>query len=162
MFRRCHTFVTLVSETTQQSHGSTTPINMAAINPRLIHDVSHLCPLHPFFNPTRASLLQFHVFSGWKLPNAAPTTPPLWGTPLPISLPPWQYPLPQNVRLFFPHCLSKTPISPQLMPTRALGDGEAPTLWPRDVKNQVIGKDPDAGKDRRQKEKREAKDEMVR
>ena len=41
-------------------------------------------------------------------------------------------------------------------------DAEAPILWPRDVKNQVIGKDPDAGKDRRQKEKREAKDEMVR
>ena len=47
------------------------------------------------------------------------------------------------------------------MPTRALGDGEAPTLWPRDVKNQVIGKDPDAGKDRRQKEKRAEEDEIV-
>ena len=30
------------------------------------------------------------------------------------------------------------------------------------AKSQLIGKDPDAGKDWRQKEKREAKDEMVR
>ena len=26
-------------------------------------------------------------------------------------------------------------------------EAEAPILWPRDVKNQLIGKDPDAGKD---------------
>ena len=30
------------------------------------------------------------------------------------------------------------------------------------MKNQFIGKDPDAGKDGRQKEKRAAEDEMVR
>ena len=47
------------------------------------------------------------------------------------------------------------------MPTRALGDGEVPILWPPAVKNQVTGKDPDAGKDRRQKEKRAAEDEIV-
>ena len=35
---------------------------------------------------------------------------------------------------------------------------EAPVLWPPDVKSQLIGKDPDAGKDWRQKEK----DEMAR
>ena len=39
---------------------------------------------------------------------------------------------------------------------------EAPILQPRDVKNQLIGKDPDAGEDWRQKEKRVAEDEMVR
>ena len=32
-------------------------------------------------------------------------------------------------------------------------DAEAPVLWPPDVKNWVIGKDPDAGKDWRQEEK---------
>ena len=47
------------------------------------------------------------------------------------------------------------------MPTRALGDGKAPILWPPDAKNQIIGKDPDAGKDRRQKEKRAAEGEIV-
>ena len=31
---------------------------------------------------------------------------------------------------------------------------EAPILWPPDAKTQLIGKDTDAGKDRRQKEKR--------
>ena len=32
-------------------------------------------------------------------------------------------------------------------------DVEAPRLWPPNVKSQLIGKDPDAGKDRKQKEK---------
>ena len=39
-------------------------------------------------------------------------------------------------------------------------DAEAPILWPPDVKNWVTGKDPDAGKDRRQEEKWATKDEM--
>ena len=41
-------------------------------------------------------------------------------------------------------------------------DAEAETsiLWP-DAKNQLIGKDPDAGKDRRQEEKGMTEDEMV-
>ena len=39
---------------------------------------------------------------------------------------------------------------------------EGPILWPPDVKNQLIGKDPDAGKVWRQKEKGKAEDEMVR
>ena len=38
---------------------------------------------------------------------------------------------------------------------------ETPTLWPSDVKNQLIGKDPDAGKDWRQEEKGTTEDEMV-
>ena len=41
-------------------------------------------------------------------------------------------------------------------------EAEAPILWPPDVKSQLIGKDPDAGKDWRQKEKRAAEDKMVR
>ena len=45
---------------------------------------------------------------------------------------------------------------------RADAEAEAPILWPPDVKNWLIGKDPDAGKDWRQKKKGEAKDEMVR
>ena len=40
-------------------------------------------------------------------------------------------------------------------------DAEAPILWPPDVKIWVIGKDSDAGKGWRQKEKRAAEDEMV-
>ena len=38
---------------------------------------------------------------------------------------------------------------------------EAPILWPPDAKSQLIGKDPDAGKDRAQEEKGVTKDEMV-
>ena len=39
---------------------------------------------------------------------------------------------------------------------------EAPTLWPPGAKNWRIGKDPDAGKDWRQKAKRAAEEEMVK
>ena len=36
---------------------------------------------------------------------------------------------------------------------RTDAEAEAPVLWPLDVKSRLIGKDPDAGKDWRQKEK---------
>ena len=35
-------------------------------------------------------------------------------------------------------------------------------IWPPDAKNQLIGKDPNAEKDLRQKEKMVAEDEMAR
>ena len=41
-------------------------------------------------------------------------------------------------------------------------DAEGPILWPPYTKGQLIRKDPDAGKDGRQKEKRVAENEMVR
>ena len=40
-------------------------------------------------------------------------------------------------------------------------EAETPILWPPDVKNWLIGKDPDAGKDWGQEDKGETKDEMV-
>ena len=40
-------------------------------------------------------------------------------------------------------------------------EGEAPILWPPDVKNWLIGKDPDAGKDWRQEEKGTTEAEVV-
>ena len=40
-------------------------------------------------------------------------------------------------------------------------DAEVPMLWPSDVKSHIIGKDPDAGKDWGQEEKRATEDEMV-
>ena len=36
---------------------------------------------------------------------------------------------------------------------RTDAEAEAPVLWPPDAKNQLIGKDPDAGKDWKQEEK---------
>ena len=41
-------------------------------------------------------------------------------------------------------------------------EAEAPVLWPSDAKSLLIGKDPDTGKDWRQKEKGAAKVEMAR
>ena len=43
---------------------------------------------------------------------------------------------------------------------RTDAEAEAPILWPPDAKNWLIGKDPDAGKDRRQEEKGTIEDEM--
>ena len=45
---------------------------------------------------------------------------------------------------------------------RTDAEAEAPILWPPDGKSWLIGKDPDAGKDWRQKEKRVAEDKMIR
>ena len=44
---------------------------------------------------------------------------------------------------------------------RTDAEAEAPILWPPDAKNQLIWKDPDAGKDWRWKEKGMTEDEMV-
>ena len=41
-------------------------------------------------------------------------------------------------------------------------EAETPILWPPDAKNWLIGKDPDAGKDRRKEEKGTTEDEMIR
>ena len=41
-------------------------------------------------------------------------------------------------------------------------EAEAPVLWPSYAKSRRPGKDPDAGKDRRQKEEEAAEDEMIR
>ena len=45
---------------------------------------------------------------------------------------------------------------------RTDAEAEAPILWPLDVNNLLIEKDPDAGKDWRQEEKGMTEDEMVR
>ena len=45
--------------------------------------------------------------------------------------------------------------------TDAKAEAEAPILWKSDVKGQLIGKDPDTGKDWKQQEK-VAEDKMVR
>ena len=52
-------------------------------------------------------------------------------------------------------------ISPELFIGRSDAEIEAPVLWPPDVKDWLIEKDPDAGKDWRQVEKGNTEDEMV-
>ena len=44
---------------------------------------------------------------------------------------------------------------------RTNADAKAPILWPPDAKGQLIGKDPDAGKDGEQEEKGVTEDEMA-
>ena len=44
---------------------------------------------------------------------------------------------------------------------RTDAEAETPVLWPTDVKNWLIGKDPDAGEDWRQEEKGMTEDEVV-
>ena len=50
---------------------------------------------------------------------------------------------------------------PWIFTGRTDADAEAPILWTPDGKSQLIGKDPDAGKNWRQKKKGTAEDEMV-
>ena len=73
--------------------------------------------------------------------------------------------------------LEKTPESPldfkEIQPVHPKGDqswvfigttdaeAETPILWPPHVKSLLIGKDPDAGKDRGQSEKGMTEDDMV-
>ena len=45
---------------------------------------------------------------------------------------------------------------------RTDAEAETPILWPPDVKNWLVGKDPDAGKDWKQEEKGMTEDEMIR
>ena len=45
---------------------------------------------------------------------------------------------------------------------RTDAEAEAPILWPPDLKSWLTGKDPDAGKNWKQKEKGTTEDEMVR
>ena len=44
---------------------------------------------------------------------------------------------------------------------RTDADTEAPILWPPDTKSRFVGKDPDAGRDWGQEEKRATEDRMV-
>ena len=50
---------------------------------------------------------------------------------------------------------------PWIVIGRTDAEAEVPILWPPDMKNWLIWKDPDAGKDWRQEEKGTTEDEMV-
>ena len=59
------------------------------------------------------------------------------------------------------------PVNPQgnqswIFTGRTIAEAEAPILWPPDAKSRLIGKDPNAGKDWRQKEKGTTEDGMIR
>ena len=52
-------------------------------------------------------------------------------------------------------------ISPEYSLEGMMLNLKTPTIWPPDVKNWLIGKDPDAGKDWRQEEKETTENDMV-
>ena len=63
-------------------------------------------------------------------------------------------------------CKEIKPVNPKRNQSRIFirktaAEAETPILWPPDVKNLLIGKDPDAGKDWRHEEKRTTEDEMI-
>ena len=63
-------------------------------------------------------------------------------------------------------CRESKPVSPKgeqpwIIIARTDAEAEAPILWPPDTKSWLNGKDPDAGRQRRQEEKRTIEDEMV-
>ena len=64
------------------------------------------------------------------------------------------------------HCKEIQPVHPKgdkfwVFIGRTDVEAEAPIFWPPDVKSWLTGKDPDAGKDRRQEEKGTTEDETV-
>ena len=64
-------------------------------------------------------------------------------------------------------CKEIKPVNPQgnqswIFFGRTDAEAETPILWPPDVKNWLIGKDPDAGKDWKEEEKGMTEEEMVR
>ena len=63
-------------------------------------------------------------------------------------------------------CKESQPVHPKgnqcwIFIGRTDAEAQIPTLWPPDAKNQLTGKDPDAGKDWRREEKGTTEDEMV-
>ena len=63
-------------------------------------------------------------------------------------------------------CKEIQPVNPKgnqfwIFIERTDAETEASVLWLPDAKSQLLGKDPDAGKDWRQKEKEAAENEMV-
>ena len=63
-------------------------------------------------------------------------------------------------------CKEIKPVHPKgnqswILIERAGAEAETPILWPPDVKNWLLGKDPDAGKDWRREEKGTTEDETV-
>ena len=64
-------------------------------------------------------------------------------------------------------CIEIKPVNPKGNQSRIFigrtdTEAEAPILWPPDAKSQLIGEDPDAGKDWVQEEKGATEDEKVR
>ena len=107
--------------------------------------------------PTKVHLVKAMVFSSshvwmWKLKNWC-----FWTVVLEKTLGLQESPL---------DCKEIQPVHPKgnqswLFIVRTDVEAETPILWPPNAKNGLIGRDPDAGKDWKKKEKGTTEDEMV-
>ena len=62
--------------------------------------------------------------------------------------------------MLFPNTIYSL-ILKEINPEYSLAEAEAPVLWQPDAKSQLIGNNPEAGKDWRQEEKEMMEDEMI-
>jgi len=111
--------------------------------------------------PTKVSLVKAMVFpvvmygcESWTIKKAEPKNWCFWTFVLEKT---FESPL---------DCKEIQPVQPKgdqswMFIGRTDGEAETPILWPPDVKNWLIWKDPDAGKDWGQEEKGMTRDEMV-
>ena len=102
------------------------------------------------FSSSQVLMWEFDHKEGWTLKNWC-----FWTVVLEMT---HQSPL---------DCKKIKPVNPKgNQPTIFIGrtdaEAEAPILWPPNAKSQFTGRDPDSGKDWREKEKWLAEDEMVR
>ena len=129
----------------------------APLSPRIC---SNSCPLSwwCYLTPTRGN----HIISSrhvqmWKLYHKEGWVPKNWCFQTVVLEKTLESPLDFKIK----------PVSPKgnqpwILIGRTDCEAEVPTLWPTDGKSQLIGKDPNAGKDWRQEEKDMAEDEIVK
>ena len=112
--------------------------------------------------PTKVHLSQSYGFSSspvwmWELDHQESWAPKNWGFWTVVLEKALESPL---------DCKEIQPVHPKgnrswIIIVRADAWADTPILWPPDAKNWLLGKDPDAGKDWRQKEKVMTEDEVV-
>ena len=99
-----------------------------------------------------SSLLQM-----WELDHGESWAPKNWNFQIVVLEKTLESPLDYKIKLVNPNGNQ-----PWIFIGRSDAEAESPTFWPPDLKSRLIGKDPDAGKDWKQKEKRATEDEMAR
>ena len=98
------------------------------------------------FEETQAVFFPVVVYESWTIRKTAPKK---WCFQIMVLKKTPESPL---------DCKEIKPVNPKgnqswIFIGRTDAEAETPILWPPDAKRQPIGKDPDAGKDRRQEEK---------
>ena len=105
----------------------------------------------------KATVFPAVIYRCWELNHKEAWAPKKWCFRIAVLQKNLQSPL---------DCKETKPVSPkgnqpQIFIGKTDAKAEAPTLWPPDLKNWLIGKDPDPGKDWSQEEKGITEDEVV-